>query len=209
MSDPPIGLRERKKRATHVALANAAMRLAVDGGLAQLTVEAIAREVDVSPRTFFNYFATKEEAVVATSRLNAEAIVNELRARPAHESLTEAMRAAVKKVTLERTEMTKEWAQRARLVRASPSLLPAQLAAYSAAERSLAVTIAERTGTDADADAYPTLAAAMTISSWRVIGERWSFGDGVGSLDEAIDLAIDQLLLGIGTPARLAPRADH
>jgi AcrR family transcriptional regulator len=202
MSDASIGLRERKKRATHEALAHAAMRLAAEDGLEHLTVEAIARAADVSPRTFFNYFATKEDAVVATSRLNAEAVVRELRARPPGEALPVAMRAAIRSLLREREEVTKEWAQRVRLVRTSPSLLAAQLAAYTAVERSLAETIAERTGTDVDADTYPTMAAAMTMACWRVIGARWCREDNVCSLDELVTTSVDQLFLGAGTPAR-------
>ncbi|MCU1642457.1 MAG: putative transcriptional regulator, TetR family [Nocardia sp.] len=62
--EAPIGLREQKKRRTRLELCMAARRLAVARGLDAMTVEEVAHAVGVSPRTFFNYYDTKLEAVV-------------------------------------------------------------------------------------------------------------------------------------------------
>lgn len=58
------GLREAKKARTRASLARAALQLVAEEGLHGTTVEAIAARADVSPRTFFNYFDSKDEAVV-------------------------------------------------------------------------------------------------------------------------------------------------
>jgi AcrR family transcriptional regulator len=63
-NDEAPGLRERKRLATRRAIQLAAVSIARDRGLDATTVDEIAREADVSPRTFFNYFTSKEEAVV-------------------------------------------------------------------------------------------------------------------------------------------------
>jgi len=57
------GLRERKRLATRRAILRAALQLARDRGLDATTVDEISRVADISPRTFFNYFTSKEEAL--------------------------------------------------------------------------------------------------------------------------------------------------
>lgn len=62
--EPELGLRERKKRQTRIDLCMAARRLTVERGLDATTTDDIAKAVGVSPRTFFNYYDTKLDAVV-------------------------------------------------------------------------------------------------------------------------------------------------
>lgn len=59
-----VGLRERQKRARRESLIDAAHRLAARDGLDHVTVEMICAEAGVSPRTFFNYFESKDDAVL-------------------------------------------------------------------------------------------------------------------------------------------------
>jgi len=61
---PALGLRERKKRARREALIDATHRLVAEHGLDAVTVDAICEEAGVSVRTFFNYFETKDDAVL-------------------------------------------------------------------------------------------------------------------------------------------------
>lgn len=58
-----LGLREQKRIATRRALQVALLQLALERGFDNVTVEEVAQHAQVSPRTFFNYFASKEEAV--------------------------------------------------------------------------------------------------------------------------------------------------
>src|SRR5690554_2629029 len=62
-----LGLRERKLRETRQALERATVELALEHGLEHVTIEQIAERADVSPRTFFNYFGSKEDALLGVA----------------------------------------------------------------------------------------------------------------------------------------------
>lgn len=72
----PDSLRERKRRATMVAIENAATTLVLEHGYDAVTVDEICARADVSKRTFFNYVPTKEAAVVG---LSPESVPDDLR----------------------------------------------------------------------------------------------------------------------------------
>lgn len=62
-SDEP-GLRERKRLATRREIQRAVLTLCSERGIDKVTVEEISRVAEISPRTFFNYFASKDSALV-------------------------------------------------------------------------------------------------------------------------------------------------
>ncbi|OIH99520.1 MULTISPECIES: TetR/AcrR family transcriptional regulator [unclassified Curtobacterium] len=64
------GLRDRKRRATRRRIAEAARSLALEQDVDRTTIEQIAARADVSPRTFFNYFESKEDAVLGHTELD-------------------------------------------------------------------------------------------------------------------------------------------
>lgn len=76
MSDRPAddtGLRARKKRARADAIVDAAQRLVLAHGFDAVTVEAIADASGISPRTFFNYFESKDDAVLGQASFDLDA----------------------------------------------------------------------------------------------------------------------------------------
>jgi AcrR family transcriptional regulator len=68
-----ISLRERKRTETWAALHDAAARLTLEKGPESVTVEQIATAANVSPRTFFNYFSTKEDAILGLQEPSIDA----------------------------------------------------------------------------------------------------------------------------------------
>ena len=89
------GLRERKKQAVKTALEQTALRLFMEKGYENTTVEEISEAVDVSTRTFFRYFATKDEVLFAHQAERLAAIRTFFAERPAHEPPADTVRAVV------------------------------------------------------------------------------------------------------------------
>nr|WP_062338832.1 TetR family transcriptional regulator [Herbidospora sakaeratensis] len=161
-----VGRRERKKLATRAALRDAALRLALRHGVEHVTVEQIAAETDIAVRTFFNYFSSKEEAMVAAVAAEADALIAAFRDRPREEPVLRALREAVARViAVSDTDAL-------RLIVRAPSLLPQRLAVYATREKALAEAIADRLGLSPD-DLYPAVCAATALTAMRVVLERW------------------------------------
>ena len=64
MTEGGLGLRERKRLATKRSIQRAVLSLSIEHGFDRVTIEEVSREADIAPRTFFNYFPTKEAALV-------------------------------------------------------------------------------------------------------------------------------------------------
>jgi AcrR family transcriptional regulator len=164
------GLRERKKQATRAALIAAAWRLAAERGVTRVRVEDIAAAAGVSARTFNNYFASKEDALLAVGADRSARLVAALRARPAGEPLWEALIAAVAEQFSGAGEVPHEYA---RIATVTPELVAAQLQLHRAVEMPLAEAVADRLGLDAGRDLYPKLVAATVTAATRTTFEHW------------------------------------
>ncbi len=198
------GLRERKKQQTRAALSWAALRLAVERGLAGVTVDEIAAEAGVSPRTFNNYFASKYEAIVWRHLDRFAHVADQLRDRPAAEPLWRALTDSVRAVfgTPDPAEPgpPAEWTAGVRLLMAQPELRGEFVKVAAAAERELAAAVAERTGTDPDQDMYPRLVAATVGTAVHVASEQWLRADPPVALASLLDDALRQFAAGLPDP---------
>lgn len=81
------GARERKKRETARAIEVAAVELAAEHGLSEITIESISAQADVTSRTFFNYYASKEDAVLGNSRAFPPPSLSTLEFQPGRSTL--------------------------------------------------------------------------------------------------------------------------
>src|SRR4029450_13514308 len=121
------GLGERKKVATRQALHAAALRLAIEHGAERVTVEAIADEAGVSRRTFSNYFASKEQAILHGDHERVETLVGVVRSRPADGPPWIALMGAAEQFYRDLGEVDPQWAAQVRLVRSQPALAAEQV----------------------------------------------------------------------------------
>lgn len=196
----PLGLRERKKIATRRALRSAALRLAAERGWDRVTAEDVAVRAGVSPRTFFNYFSSKEQALLGPDPEASARLRDAFLARPAGEHPIEAARQVALAEATELTRERAEWALRMRLVEHHPGLLPELVASFTEGERRLAEAVADRTGTDARRDLYPLLLAAVTVCAMRVSLHRWREAGFARSLPALVDEAFTALAAGLPEP---------
>ncbi|TDC08395.1 TetR family transcriptional regulator [Nonomuraea longispora] len=204
---PVLGRRERKKQATRAALRDAALRLALRHGVDNVTVEQIADEADTALRTFFNYFSSKEEAMVAPVSAAAEQLIAQFRARPRAESVLRAFREAVVIVLNEGGTVSHDHIGALRLIRREPSLMPQQLAVLASQEQALAEAIAERVDPPGRDGFYPAVCAAAVLAALHVVLDRWL--DQAAGLDQEsatvllgrqCDAAIAELTAGLDRP---------
>jgi len=195
-----LGRRDRKKLATRKALAGAALSLVAERGFDHVTIEDIVEAVDVSSRTFFNYFASKEDAIVGADPDQGDRLRDALAARPLDEAPLETLRAVLWELTEARLEEREEWLLRLRVIRETPALLVRQLASFAAFERVLANAVAVRTGTDAERDIYPAIAAAAAVAAMRVALRVWQSNGQARPLRDLFDEALGELAHGLVAP---------
>jgi AcrR family transcriptional regulator len=179
------GLRERKKRATRRALHDAALRLALERSLEHLTVEEISAAADVSVRTFFNYFPSKEQAILGDDIFPADAgqavaIMSD--AADVLDGLYGVAMALVADTAPRREQVLMRW----QLMERYPALLPQMFARLEEFDKVLASAVAARTGAAPD-DAYPQLMAAVADAAMRTAVRRWTAGHGNHSLEHHVN----------------------
>jgi AcrR family transcriptional regulator len=181
------GRREIKRRQTRLALITAALRLADERGADRVTVDEISAAADVSPRTFFNYFVTKEHALVGDPLEDCPAPVLN-KDLPLLEALLDALAPAFEQIESDRDL----WLLRMRVIAANQQLIPLLIAAAASAEQRLARAVAEQTGLPED-HVRPQIVAAVVNAAVRVAVVRWAESDGSRPLTEHVREAFHHL----------------
>jgi AcrR family transcriptional regulator len=169
-----LGLRARKKLHTRQAIADTAMRLFMERGFEGVAISEIARTADVSDKTVFNYFPTKEDLFYSRFETFESDPLEALRERPAGESYA----AAFRRFLLERRGLLakddaaahEELRRLTRTLTSSPALLIREEQILSGYTRSLAALIAKETRARQD-DVGPQVAASALIGVHRVLIE--------------------------------------
>jgi AcrR family transcriptional regulator len=167
----PPGLRERKRQQTRERLTRAAMALFLDRGFEATTLDDIVAAADISRRSFFHYFVSKEDVVFAWHEENTAALVAAVAARPAGESLLAVAENAI--AAMVRQLEPGEALAMAKLKRDNPALQARDQVKYEKLERALAEALARRAGRKTER-LQARLVAMIATGAMRIGGELWA-----------------------------------
>ncbi|MFI6011720.1 TetR/AcrR family transcriptional regulator [Streptomyces sp. NPDC051243] len=195
---PQLGLRERKKIKTRMAIREATYALIKEQGYDATTIEQIAERAEVSPSTVFRYFPTKED-IVLTDEYDP-ILLAELRKRPADEpwmeSLRYVMRLAIGAATQEDPEVVR---LRSHLLVKVPAVRSRMLESMSVTGRMLGEAIAERTGLPQDSFEVRVFTMSL-IGGLAEISLYWAENDFKDDVRDLMDRALD--VIEHGLPAK-------
>ena len=206
--DIPVSHRERKKQATRAAIHAAAVELVERHGLAGATIEAISDLAGVAPRTFWSYFASKEEAVLDLDPERPERLRLALLARPDGEDALTAIQRVLEDDLAARVTDRAHALRIGNIVKSEPDLRGSVAAMYDRVEQALVAAVAERVGQNPDRDLYPSLIVSAACAVTRVSLWRWTGLPGRPGLQTLLDDAFRQLAVGLSEPLpKTAPPA--
>ncbi|MDP1795654.1 MAG: TetR family transcriptional regulator [Acidimicrobiales bacterium] len=186
-----LGRRERKKQQTRDELIAAAAKLFAERGFDETTTADIADAADVSQRTFFRHFSSKEAVLYGNDEELADAFYDAIMARPARETPVTAVSAALGMLAGQYAASPERTFLQGQLAARYPSV-----SAYSRAvvqrglERKVVEAVAQRMGVDPLDDPQPEVIAGAAMSALRFALRKWVASNGTLDL---LDLAAKAL----------------
>ncbi len=198
MAPAQVGSRQAMKAQTRLAIRMAALTLFGEKGIVNVTVEEIAVHAEISPRTFFNYFATKEECVMFPHSGFAEALRAYIDAQPAELGIVSVIGEALMSFFEQLNKnmyVVAAIRQGALLQQREPSLRVAD-AAYKRVWEDVVQTALEDRGVPA---VESRIAAIATIGVWKTSLLDWATSEGEESMSTAIQRGFSFLQTGFRT----------
>lgn len=195
----PDGLRERKKLDTRRRIESVALDLFERDGFNATTIDDIATAADIAPRTFFHYFPTKEDVVLADYADRLGRIAGTLAEQPGTEPPWSALQRAFAVVAADYEVTQSQLLRRFRIMANTPSVFARSLQLQAGWEDTLADALTSRMGVEPDRDITPHLLAAAALAAMRASLRHWLAGGGVSSLPEHVTQCFDRLAQGIAS----------
>jgi AcrR family transcriptional regulator len=201
---PVEGLRERHRRRTAADLEEAALTLFTEKGFDAVTIDDIAASADVSRRTFFRYFASKEDVILSDHPRRLGELRAELDRRPADEPALTALRHAIISLAGSFEEQREHLLRRFELIKETPALEARSLCLQRNWETGVTEMLADRMGVNPAEDLRPGVVAATTMAAMRVATANWLAGGGHDDLPAIVAASLD--LLDGGLQAAATPQ---
>jgi AcrR family transcriptional regulator len=186
------GLRSRKKVRTRLAIEEAALTLFADQGYDGTTIEQIAEAAEFSPTTFFRYFASKSEVLLAPQQEQLPELQDAIRTRPAGESDLEAVRRAVQQAWVAHVDPDRT-ARMARALSSSHAALGIREVVGAGWSMAMAEALADRRGL-AKPDEACVLAAQVGLLVFARVIAKWVARESRQDLARAVDKGFDVMI---------------
>ncbi|MDE1994781.1 MAG: TetR family transcriptional regulator [Rhizobiaceae bacterium] len=193
-----MSLRETKKERTRQQMLEAALMLIAEKGFEQTTIDEIAEVVQVSSRTFFRYFPTKEDVVVAWVDDEFSMIAEKLAQWPSEATPFTAATGAMRTFLVDYEACGEFFLRIERVISGSPTISARKAARTSLLVTELSCSLAQRMGLNADRDLLPDLIAGAVTAAARAAIRAWLAHDGKAGLVGLYDAAIDRLTIRDG-----------
>ncbi|MEV4347546.1 TetR family transcriptional regulator [Actinoplanes sp. NPDC049596] len=173
-----LTMAQRKRQVVSDELKVAALQLMAARGFDTVTVDEIVAAAGVSRRTFFRYYASKEDVVVEMLETLGDQMRAELASRPAGEPTAVALRHAVEVAVLDCAGNTGKALPVVQLVLRTPALYARSLERQTAWRYAMTAVLAARLGRDTATDMYPGLAVGVALTALEDVLRRWAESDG-------------------------------
>ena len=190
-------LQQRRRRYVAGEISRAAMRLFAERGFDAVTVDEIAEAAGMSARTFFRYFASKDDVVLQYRRRLDERLVDTVTTRPAEEGAVTALRNAFLATSTVPPEDREMVAVQSRVLFEAPALRGRAHAEQTTNSGPLVRALADRMGVDPAIDDRPQILAVAMSAVAGIAFEAWVLGGGHGDPADRIADALGTLERGV------------
>jgi len=193
-----MGLRELKKARTHATIHDVAMDLFARNGFDHTTVEEIAEACEVSPRTFFRYYATKEDVLFVDSQQRCATLLEIVAAQPLDDAPLDVLHHSLHTLALDYEPERDRLVVRARVLDGSPTLRADKAEQLRGWEAALVEELERRNR----AAAHPLavhelrLRVAVSMAAFRTVFDVWIDDAGTDFVD-LLDASFEQLARGL------------
>jgi AcrR family transcriptional regulator len=197
------GLRERKRERLRAEIVDAALDLFAERGFDETTIDDVVRKVDVSRRTFFRYFATKEDVLMEWLEGDRFRLRDAIAARPANETPIDSVRHALAYIAGAIEAERAKLVVIERIARACPAIRARRQEKLARLAREIGEIFASRLGHDATRDMAPRLIGNLSMAAGQAAIDTWIAGGARESLAKLMDEALRFIGTGV-LPARQA-----
>ena len=196
-----VPLRERQRHALRADIEWAAIRLFAEHGFDQVTTEAIAEAVGISPRTFFRHVPTKEHLLLAATQRGRAQIIANVRTSPDEQDVATSLADAILTRTsqfVDDEEGVEVW--RRAMASAPPGLRRASLLSAEDCDE-LVSAVAGRLGQSSESELTAGVLVRSMVAAAEYAYEWWLTHDSTEPLHVLTERALRQVSQGVGVRA--------